>query len=75
MLYAFAVEPRWVVMRTIRLADAPSRRLVHITDLHYKGDRAYLERIVRRLYVNPGLGTFYAPIRLGCRPEVTLIEL
>ena len=75
VVYAVAVEPHWVAVRTIRLAARPVVRLVHITDLHYKGDRAYLERIVRRLYVNPGLGTFYAPIRLGCRPEVTLIEL
>ena len=26
------------------------------------------------LYVNPGIGTFYAPVRIFCRPEITLIE-
>jgi uncharacterized protein len=27
------------------------------------------------LYVNPGIGTFLVPIRLWCRPEVTVVEL
>lgn len=26
------------------------------------------------LYVNPGIGTFYAPVRIFCRPEITLLE-
>ncbi|HEY9847409.1 MAG TPA: metallophosphoesterase [Candidatus Caenarcaniphilales bacterium] len=27
------------------------------------------------LYVNPGIGTFYLPMRFWCRPEITIIEL
>jgi predicted MPP superfamily phosphohydrolase len=27
------------------------------------------------LYVNPGLGTFHLPIRFGCRPEITMLDL
>lgn len=27
------------------------------------------------LYVNPGIGTFYLPVRAWCRPEITVIEL
>jgi predicted MPP superfamily phosphohydrolase len=27
------------------------------------------------LYVNPGIGTFFVPIRLWCRPEITVVEL
>jgi predicted MPP superfamily phosphohydrolase len=27
------------------------------------------------LYVNPGIGWFYAPLRFRCRPELTLFEL
>lgn len=27
------------------------------------------------LYVNPGIGTFYLPIRSWCRPEITVIEV
>jgi predicted MPP superfamily phosphohydrolase len=49
VVYAVAVEPHWVAVRTIRLAARPVVRLVHITDLHYKGDRAYLQRVVKRI--------------------------
>ena len=51
--YAVAVEPRWVAVRTVRLSDRPSLRLIHITDLHYKGDRAYIERVVRHINAIP----------------------
>lgn len=27
------------------------------------------------LYVNPGIGTFFIPIRFNCRPELTLFEI
>jgi len=27
------------------------------------------------LYVNPGLGTSYLPVRINCRPEITLVEI
>ena len=27
------------------------------------------------LYVNPGIGTFYLPVRTWCRPEISVIEL
>ncbi|HBC89764.1 MAG TPA: hypothetical protein DCZ94_22730 [Lentisphaeria bacterium] len=27
------------------------------------------------LYVNPGVGTFFIPVRFFCRPEITMIEL
>jgi len=27
------------------------------------------------LYVNPGIGWFFANIRLFCRPEITVFEL
>ena len=29
----------------------------------------------RRMYVNRGLGTIVAPVRINCRPEITLIQL
>ena len=48
-VYAVAVEPHWVAVRTIRLAARPSVRLVHVTDLHYKGDRTYVEGVIQRL--------------------------
>ncbi|MDD2708326.1 MAG: metallophosphoesterase [Verrucomicrobiae bacterium] len=27
------------------------------------------------LYVNPGIGTFFLPVRFNCRPEITVIEI
>ena len=47
---AFLIEPRFVAVRRLRVAagGAP-RRLVHITDLHYRGDRRYLTRVVNRI--------------------------
>ncbi len=45
---AFALEPEWIKLRTIRLASGKSvHRFVQFTDLHHKGDRAYLEKVVR----------------------------
>lgn len=42
------LEPEWVRVRHLPFpSDRPSFRLAHITDLHHKGDRAYLEKIVR----------------------------
>lgn len=44
------VEPHWVKTRHIRLTDGPpSHRIVHITDIHHKGDRPYLESVVRKI--------------------------
>lgn len=47
---AVAFEPRYPVVRTFPLAGAPlGKRLVHITDLHFKGDAAYLNRVVEQI--------------------------
>ena len=44
------VEPQWVKIRTIRLAGKnPAHRFVHFTDIHHKGDRAYLESVVNKI--------------------------
>lgn len=44
------VEPNCVRVRTIRLAQSqPTHRLVHFTDLHHKGDRIYLEKVVKKI--------------------------
>ncbi len=44
------VEPGWIKVRTLRLTESrPKHRLVHFTDLHHKGDHAYLDRIVARI--------------------------
>jgi hypothetical protein len=45
---AFVLEPEWIKVRTVRFAAGkPAHRFVQFTDLHHKGDRAYLEKVVR----------------------------
>ena len=47
---AMWVEPTWVKVRRVRLsAGKPTHRLIHFTDLHHKGDRAYLNSIVNKI--------------------------
>ncbi len=47
---AFWIEPRWLKVRRLRLAAGkPTHRLVHFTDLHHKGNRAFLESVVRKI--------------------------
>ena len=44
------LEPSWVKTRRIRLSrNTPTHRLVHFTDVHHKGDRAYLESVVKKI--------------------------
>jgi predicted MPP superfamily phosphohydrolase len=44
------IEPKWVKVRSIKLAEGkPSHRIIHITDIHHKGDRPYLESVVRKI--------------------------
>ncbi|HVV74361.1 MAG TPA: metallophosphoesterase, partial [Verrucomicrobiae bacterium] len=44
------LEPKWVKVRRIRLGkNKPRHRFVHFTDLHHKGDRAYLQSVVRQI--------------------------
>ncbi len=44
------VEPTWLKVQRIRIGSGtPSHRLVHFTDIHHKGDLAYLESVVRTI--------------------------
>jgi len=44
---AFALEPAWVKVRKLSLSKTtPAHRFVQFTDLHHKGDRAYLQSVV-----------------------------
>ncbi len=44
------LEPGWVKVRHVRLRRGkPVHRLVHFTDVHHKGDRAYLLSVVRKI--------------------------
>jgi predicted MPP superfamily phosphohydrolase len=44
---ALWIEPAWLAVRRVRLADEPTVRLLHFSDLHYKGDKAFLEKVIR----------------------------
>jgi uncharacterized protein len=44
------VEPTWIKVRRVRLGtNKPTHRLVHFTDVHHKGDRAYLLSVVKKI--------------------------
>jgi hypothetical protein len=44
------LEPQWVKVRHHKFTSDPGAcRLVHITDIHHKGDCAYLESVVRKV--------------------------
>lgn len=48
LLARAGTESRWIEVRTLNLGgEKPKLRLVHITDIHYKGDKAFAERWVR----------------------------
>lgn len=47
LVYGFEVEPHWLRVRTIRINAISPLALAHISDIHYKGDRRYLEKVVR----------------------------
>jgi uncharacterized protein len=47
---AIGLEPKWVKTRHVRLGNAkPKHRVVHFTDVHHKGDRAYLQAVVTKI--------------------------
>ncbi len=43
------LERKWLRLSHLRLEDTSSLRLVHFSDLHYKGDKKYLSRVVQRI--------------------------
>ncbi|PYK98246.1 MAG: hypothetical protein DME19_13260 [Verrucomicrobia bacterium] len=47
---AFALEPEWVKVRTVRPCPGKSTgRFVQFSDVHHKGDHAYLQSVVDRI--------------------------
>jgi len=44
------VEPSWLKVRRVRTGTgSTTHRLVHFSDLHHKGDRAYLQSVVNQI--------------------------
>jgi len=66
-------EPTWLKVRRHRIGSGkPTHRLVHFTDLHYKGDRAYAQSVVNRINsFSPDLVCFTGDImeQAGFLPE------
>jgi len=46
---AFLIEPRWVALRKLNLASPSTQRIVFFSDIHYKGNKGALVRIVRQI--------------------------
>jgi predicted MPP superfamily phosphohydrolase len=51
------------------------RRGLNPAHLLYRNDSGWYEEDGAQLYVTRGIGTTSAPIRLGARPEITLLQL
>jgi predicted MPP superfamily phosphohydrolase len=50
-------------------------RGLNLSHFLYRYDSGWYEKNGAQLYVNRGIGTTGPPIRLGARPEITLLEL
>jgi predicted MPP superfamily phosphohydrolase len=46
-VYSFLIEVKWLKIEHLVLSENPSLKIVHFTDIHYKGDKKYLVRVVR----------------------------
>ena len=46
---ALVIEPGWIKTSHLRLASKPDHRFIQFSDLHHKGDRAYLESVVKKI--------------------------
>jgi predicted MPP superfamily phosphohydrolase len=60
----FMVEPEWLRVTRKRFPrNGPKMRFVHFTDLHFKGDEAYLKKVVRKINsVSPEFACFTGDI-------------
>jgi len=50
MADALKLEPGWIRTRKIRFGNSKlTRRFVHFTDLHHRGDRAYMQGVAEKI--------------------------
>jgi predicted MPP superfamily phosphohydrolase len=47
--YASIVEPHWLKVRHLRLSNTPTVKIIHFSDVHFKGDKTYLTKVVRTI--------------------------
>lgn len=46
----FVLEPYWLKIKRLNIGKSnATHRIVHITDIHYKGNRIYLEKVVKAI--------------------------
>lgn len=43
------VEPQWLAVKHLSLSKNPRHRFVQFTDVHYRGEKAYLEKVVAEI--------------------------
>ena len=43
---AFLVEPKFIKIKTLALSSKPSCKIALFSDLHYKGDKKYLQKVI-----------------------------
>lgn len=73
----FLWEPGWLKVHRLRpSAPSPTHRFVHFTDVHHKGDRGWLERVVRHINAqNPDFVCFTGDIVEDARFLPEALEL
>jgi len=49
IVYSVMIEPEWILIRKIALSPNPQYILVHISDIHYKGNDSCLNRVISRI--------------------------
>ena len=49
MADGFLIEPEFIRVRNVSLSSTPTRRFVHISDIHHKGEANYLKKVVARI--------------------------
>jgi predicted MPP superfamily phosphohydrolase len=47
VIYGVVIEPKWLKVSHLTLTKQPVLRIVHLSDLHYRGNRGYLQRVVQ----------------------------
>ena len=47
--YSFYIEPHWLSIKHVKLSSSPTIRVIHITDIHFKGNRQDLIRVVETI--------------------------
>jgi predicted MPP superfamily phosphohydrolase len=63
LIDAIIVEPTWYRIKELSLSKRPSVKVVHITDLHFKGETKYLQSVISSIKaVNPDFVCFTGDI-------------